>query len=181
MPRANFAFKAAWSEQKPETPDVNWLADHEPASMIRRQKALLKEIITVAALTAIVVAAMTNLKHWVHRSDAMQAMEQLGRRVLKYREDNGSLPSESYVFGIKRESGAGARLDNLRYRALWVDLETTPDEILAYAEKNYPSSLLSDGYVVLRLDGRVEWMGKRQFEELLARQQSTVEIETMRN
>jgi hypothetical protein len=52
---------------------------------------------------------------------------------------------------------------------------------LAYSEKDYPSSLLSDGYVVLRLDGRVEWIGKRQFEEMLAQQQDEVEIEMMRN
>jgi hypothetical protein len=140
--------------------------------MIRRQKALLKEVIAVIAFTAIAVVVMINLKHWVNRSDTMRAMEQLGRRVLKYRKDNGALPSESYVAGIKKEIEGGIRLGELRYRALWIDFESTPDEILAYTEKDYPSSLLSDGYVVLRLDGRVEWIGKRQFEELLAKQQN---------
>ena len=149
--------------------------------MIRRQKALLKEIIAVVALTAIAVLVMTNLKHWINRSDTMRTMEELGRRVLKYRRDKGSLPPESYVTGIRKEIEAGVRLEDLRYRALWVDFEATPDEILAYVEKDYPSSLLSDGYVVLRLDGRVEWIGKRQFKELLAQQQDRVEIEMMRN
>jgi hypothetical protein len=147
--------------------------------MIRRQKALLKEVIAVIALTAIAVVVMTNLKHWINRSDTMRAMEQLGRRVLKYRKDNGVLPSESYAAGIKKQIDARVPLENLRYRALWIDFEATPDEILAYTEKDYPSSLLRDGYVVLRLDGRVEWMGKRQFEELLAQQQD--EVEMMRN
>ncbi len=38
----------------------------------------------------------------------------------------------------------------------------------------------SDGYMVLRLDECVEWMGKQEFEKLLAQQQSEFEIEMLR-
>jgi hypothetical protein len=58
---------------------------------------------------------------------------------------------------------------------LWIDFESPGDEILAYTEKKYPSSFLSDGFVVLRLNGRVEWMGKEEFKKLLAQQQSPME------
>jgi hypothetical protein len=34
--------------------------------------------------------------------------------------------------------------------------------------------------VVLRFDGRAEWMNKQEFEKLLAQQQSELEIETLR-
>jgi len=149
--------------------------------MIKRQKALLRDVIIIIGLTAIAVAAMAHLRDWVNRSETMRAMEQLGQKVLKYRKDSGILPAESYVTNIKKEVEAGIRLEDLGYRALWIDFEATADEILAYSEKKYRSSLLRDGYVVLRLDGRVEWMGKKEFEELLAQQQDASEINMRRN
>ena len=147
--------------------------------MNKRQKAILVEFISVVVITAIAVVAMINLKDWVNRSEAMRAMEHLGQEVFKYRKDNGVLPSD--VDNIKKGVPGWVRLGNLRYRARWIDFfESTPDEVLAYTEKNYRSSLLSNGYVVLRLDGRVEWMGKQEFEKLLAQQQSEYEIEMLR-
>jgi len=122
---------------------------------------------------------MVNFKDWVNRSEAMGAMKQLSRVVLTYRKEYGSVPPESYVNEIKKDLKGWVRLGNLKYRAQWIDFDAKPDEILAYAEKKYPSSLLNDGYVVLRLDGRVEWMDKQQFEKLLAQQQSKWEIDML--
>ncbi|MHC4191190.1 MAG: hypothetical protein ACYSUB_16170 [Planctomycetota bacterium] len=78
-------------------------------------------------------------------------MEQLNREVFKYREDQGILPPESYIADIKKNLEGWVRLGNLKYRARWISPEATDDEVLAYTEKQYRSSLLSDGYVVLRL------------------------------
>ena len=77
---------------------------------------------------------------------------------------------------------AGSALKDWYHRldVTWIDFEAEPNDILAYAEKSYPSSLLDDGYVVLRFDGTAEWMAKEEFEELLAQQQSDVEIEMTR-
>ena len=148
--------------------------------MNKRQKATLINCIVVITITVIGVVAMINFKDWVNRSEAMRAMEQLGQTVLKYRQTHGSVPSESYVDSIKGKLEGYARLGKLRYRALWIDFEATPDEILAYTEKKYRSFVLSHGFVVLRLDGRVEWMEKKQFDALLAQQQSPMEVETLR-
>jgi hypothetical protein len=148
--------------------------------MNKRQKAILVEFVTVIVITAIAVVAMINFKDWVNRSEAIGAMEQLSQEVLRYRKEYGAVPPESYVTSIKKNLKGWVRLGDLKYRAQWIDLEATPDEILAYTERKYPSSLLKDGYVVLRLDGRVEWMGKQQFEKLLAQQQSKVEIDMLR-
>ncbi|MHC4890210.1 MAG: hypothetical protein ACYTEO_12195, partial [Planctomycetota bacterium] len=86
----------------------------------------------------------------------------------------------------QRENLPGnVRLGNLQYRARWITFESTPDEILAYTEKNYNSLLVGKGYIVLRLGavlsdkGRVEWMGKQEFETLLAQQQSPEEVEML--
>ena len=147
--------------------------------MNKRQKVILIEFITVMLVTAVAVVAMINVKDWVNRSEAMRAMKQLSERVLEHRKVYGSIPSESYVDNIKESLEGHVRLGNLQYRARWIDFESTADEILAYAERNHPSSLLKDGFVVLRLDGRVEWMGKQEFEKILALQQSREEIEIL--
>jgi hypothetical protein len=148
--------------------------------MNRRQKIILIESATVLVITVVAVVAMINAKDWVNRSEAMRAMEQLGQRVLDYRKANNFVPPESYVTSIKESLEGHLRLGPVQYRGLWIDFESTPDEILAYCEKRYPSSLLDDGYVVLRLSGKVQWLGKQEFETELARQQGEKEIEMLR-
>jgi len=153
--------------------------------MNRRQKAILRDFATVIVITAIAVVAMINFKDFVNRSEAMRAMEHLRRRVKQYRDEHGSVPPKSWVDRQRENLPGNVRLGNLQYRARWIDFESTPDEILAYTERNYHSLLVGKGYVVLRLgavqrdDGRAEWMGEQKFETLLARQQSQMEIETL--
>ncbi|HUW19469.1 MAG TPA: hypothetical protein VMW16_09215 [Sedimentisphaerales bacterium] len=143
--------------------------------MNRRQKAILTELLAVLAVTAVAVVAMINFKDWVNRSEATGAMKALGEKVLEYRRKNGSVPPEAWVDGQQENLPGYVRLGNLKYRGLWIDSESTADAILAYTEKNYHSRLAGKGYVVLRLDGRVEWLGKQEFEKLLAEQQSPEE------
>jgi len=145
----------------------------------RRQKSILINAISVITITSIAVVAMINLKDWVNRSEAMRAMEDLGNLVLQYRQENGSVPPQSYVNNIKTNLKGHVRLGDLQYRALWIDFDSKPDDVLAYVEKKYHSLVLSRGFIVLRLDGRVEWMQKQQLDVLLARQQSRMEIETL--
>lgn len=138
--------------------------------MNRRQKAILVESIAVIALTAVAVWGMINFKDWVNRSEAMRAMEQLGQRVLQYRQQHGAVPPETYVESIKESLEGHVRLGNLRYRAQWIDFESTADNVLAYTERDYHSLLVGKGYVVLRLDGRVQWMNRKDFRQLLSQQ-----------
>ena len=148
--------------------------------MNKRQKSILINFTIVIIITAVAVVAMINFKDWVNRSEAMRAMEHLSQIVLQYRKSYGSVPPESYVDRIKEELEGHVRLGNLQYRARWIDPDATPGEVLAYTGKKYRSSLLSDGYVVLRLDGRVEWMGKQEFDTLLPEQQRQMETEMLR-
>jgi type II secretory pathway pseudopilin PulG len=145
--------------------------------MNRHQKAILTNIIAVMVITVIAVVAMINFKNWVNKKEAVRAMEYLGQIVLQYRKEHGSVPPQSYVDRIKEDLPGGVRLGSLRYRGLWIDFESSGDEILAYTKKAYHSSFLNDGFIVLRLDGRVEWMGVEEFKKLLARQQSPMEAQ----
>lgn len=161
--------------------------NHDPAArtprretqdMNRRQKALLREVIVVLVVTAVAMVIMINFKDVINRSETMRAMEHLGEIALQYRKQSGSLPPESYIHSIRETLEGHARLTNLLYRAQWIDFDAKPEEVLAYTKKNYPFSLLSNGYIVLHLDGSVDWMTKEQFDELLpqAKRQRETEI-----
>jgi hypothetical protein len=147
--------------------------------MNRRQKTMLRNTTTVMVVTAIAVAAMINLKNWVNRSETMRAMEHLGRTVVQYREDHGSVPPESYIDRIKEELEGHVRLGKVIYRAQWISFESTPDEILAYTERPHSSWLFGKKYIILRLDGRAEWIDKQELETLLAQRQSSQELEML--
>jgi radical SAM superfamily enzyme YgiQ (UPF0313 family) len=147
--------------------------------MNRRQKAILINIVAVIIVTIFAILAMINFKDWVNRSEAIRAMEHLGQVALRYRKEHGSVPPQSYVDRVREELPGNVRLGNLQYRGLWIDFESSGDEILAYVKKEYPSSFFSDGFIVLRLDGRVEWMGEKKFQVLLAQQQRPVEIQML--
>jgi hypothetical protein len=148
--------------------------------MNRRQKVILTNTITVIAVTAIAVAAMINLKNWVNRSESMRAMENLSKIISQYRGKYGSIPPESYVDGIKEELEGKVRLGKVVYRAQWIDFGSKPDEILAYTEQPHSSWLFSKKRIAIHLNGRVEWMDEREFKDLLAKQQSSQEIEMLR-
>jgi hypothetical protein len=140
------------------------------------KRALLIESLLVLAATVAAVVGMIHLKDHVNRSEAMRAMTQLGQRVLDHRREHGSLPPESFVERIKDDLEGGVRIGPVRYRALWIGPDAPEGTILAYSLKRHPSSFLADGYVVLYLDGRVEWLPVGRFEPILAGQQGPEEI-----
>ena len=145
--------------------------------MDKRQKSIIYNFILVFVITMAAVVGLVNFKDYVNRTESMRAMEHLGRIALAYRAQHGSVPAEYYVDEIKKNLEGSARLGKLRYRARWIEFGATGDEVLAYTQKRYHSSIFGSGYVVLRLDGRVEWMKKKEFRVLLDAQQSAEERE----
>ena len=144
--------------------------------MQKRQKFILIRFAVVIIVTVVAVVAMINFKDWVNRSESMLAMDSLGKVILKYRAENGSVPPESHVNSIRINLPGNVRLGDLfRYRALWLSFDSPPDTILAYAKKRYRSLILKDGIIVLKLNGSVEWLDMKDFETLLAKQQSSLE------
>jgi hypothetical protein len=139
------------------------------------KRSLLIQFIVVLLATVAAIVAMLHLKDYVNRSEAMRAMTQLGQRVLDYRSEHGSLPPQSFIDSIKDNLDGAVRIGNVRYRALWIGPDAPADTILAYSEKRHPSSFLQDGFVVLRLDGTVEWMPSAQFADLFATQRTDAE------
>ena len=147
--------------------------------MNRRQKDILIDCTIVIVVTVVAIVSMVNFKDWVNRSEAIRAMQHLAQVITQYRNGHGSVPPQSYIDSIKENLEGNVRLGNLIYRAQWLDLESTPDEILAYSEKNY-RSFIGKGFVVLRLDGTVEWLDKKKFQTILNQQQSPLEIQMLK-
>jgi hypothetical protein len=147
--------------------------------MNRRQKAIIVNTVTVLAITAIAVGAMINLKNQINRSEVERAMDGLSQAILQYKQKYGSVPPESYINRIREGLEGNVRLGGIIYRAQWISFDSTPNDILAYTAAPRSSWLQGEKYLVLRLDGRVEWMKKQALDALLAQQQSAQEIEML--
>ena len=145
--------------------------------MNKKQKWVLTNFALVILITAAAVLGMIELKNWVNRSEAMRAMEQLQQTVAAYKQKNGSVSPESYVDGIIKTFAGEPRLGDLYYRAQWIAFDSPPNTILAYVIKNYRSLFSHPGAIVLRFDGRIEWMDKASFDKLIAGQQTPMELE----
>jgi hypothetical protein len=145
--------------------------------MNRHQRRIIINFVSVIVITAVAIIALINFKDYVNWTESMQAMQQLSQIVDNYRKAHGMVPPESYINDVTEELQGRARLGRIIYRARWLDFDAGPDEILAYVKKTHNSFLVHSGYIVLRLDGRVEWMEPEKFEELLDKQQTPMEKE----
>ena len=144
--------------------------------MNRGEQAVVIKIIFGTVVTFILVVIFANVKDITNRSEATRAVDAIGKRILQYRKDNGYLPPQNYVDTIKQNVAGSVRMGKLNYRALYITRDSKPDEILAYTVQNYKSLFISSGYVVLRLNGQIEWMEKQSFEEELMRRKSLTEV-----
>lgn len=145
--------------------------------MNQRQKTIIIRSVVVIVGTTAFVTVMLGVRDYVNRAEAMRTMEHLGENVRQYRAKYNSTPPKSYLTGQRTEL-QDARLGDFEYRAPWLEFGAGPDTILAYARKNY-QFLIGKGYIVMRLDGHVEWMEKDKFEALLKKQQTEAEIELL--
>jgi len=145
--------------------------------MNRRQKSIILNFVLVITFTTAFVIVMLNVKDYVNKSEAIRGMNLLAQQIIQYREKSNSLPPNSYVQRQKDQLRL-VRLGDLEYRAQWIGYNAEPDTILAYTYKNY-RLMIKRGYVVIRLNGQVEWMLKKEFQELLGKHQTKAEIEIL--
>ena len=147
--------------------------------MNKPQKRLLTNFILVLIITIGFVVFIVNIRSTVNSSEAIRSLEILGKEVLRYRKQYGSLPSESYT-EIIRDKFRMARLGNIHYRAQWIDFGADANStILAYVTKPF-KRFFEKYYIVLWLDGRVEKHCKADFERILDKQQNKSELEWLR-
>ncbi len=128
-----------------------------------RKKRLLIDVAVVLAITTVSVVGIIHLKDYINRRDALLAVEQLGEKILAFRESRGMLPPEETVQALMNEVSGRTRLGRFTYRAPWITPQSKPDTLLAFTQQDYKSLIVSDGYIILRLDGTVQWMDTQQF------------------
>jgi hypothetical protein len=137
--------------------------------MTKSQKRLLINLISTAAVIIIFILAFRTFKDYVNKAEAIRAFNQLGQKVLEYRKQYRQLPSESAIQGLKEQLEGAVRVGTINYRAQWISVDSPPDTIVAYAEKKY-NWLIKSGFVVLRLDGTVEYLPPQEFNAILKKQ-----------
>jgi hypothetical protein len=144
--------------------------------MNRAQRRLVSNFLSVTAVTLFFVFAVMNVKDLINRKEAMRGMKHLGEIVLDYRNKNGALPGEAMILDVEKQVAGSARLGEVHYRAQYISINSTPDTIVAYDEQRFGSLLVKSGFIVLMLDGRVQFMDAKTFYAMLSRQQSEYEI-----
>jgi hypothetical protein len=150
--------------------------------MNKKQRLAIIKVILTILLTIAAVVGMTIFKDIVIHKESMLAMSQLSSYIKEYRSKNYSLPGEYEVEAVKTRLEGSVRLGRLHYRAKWINFGAADDTILAYVKKDYFMPLvLEDGYIVLKLNGKIEWMNIQDFEKLLQSQQTIEEKMTETN
>ena len=147
--------------------------------MNKAQKRLVTNVIGTAVVIAIFILAFANFKDYVNKTEAIRSFDQLGKAILDYRKQYGLLPSESVMEGLRDRMEGAVRIGNLHYRAQWISIDSPPETIVAYAEKKY-NWFIQSGFIVLRLDGQVQYLPAEQFQKLLAKQETMAEAEEMK-
>ena len=132
--------------------------------MNKRRKTLLVEATVVLSVTLIAVVGMICLKDWINRREALLAMQQLGEKILEYRQTQGSLPPEDTVRVLLDTVSGHVRLGRLTYRGPWITPDSPDNTILAYTQQTYHSFIVPNGYTVLYLNGQVEWLNTEEFD-----------------
>ena len=145
--------------------------------MNKRQKKVLINFAVVMCITVVFVFFVIGYKDHVNKSAAIKGMSMLGQRILAYRAENNSLPPKSWVDNLIKQMDI-ARFSDVEYRAIWINMDSGPETILAYISANY-DVINEQGAIVLRLNGNVEWIDKEPFESILKAQQGKAEIEMM--
>jgi hypothetical protein len=147
--------------------------------MNKAQKQLLTNLIGTAIVIGAFIFGFGNFKDYVNKSEAIRAFGQLGQEVLKYRNQTGQLPSEAVIANLKEQLEGSPRMGTIEYRAQYISIDSPPDTIVAYTDKQY-NWLIKSGFVVLMLDGRVLYLSPNEFKGLLEKQQTAFEAEQIK-
>lgn len=102
-------------------------------------------------------------------------MRQLGNFVTQYKKENGIIPPKSVIEDIEEQLQGSERLGDFRYRGIWMDYKSEPDEIIAYVKKDFNNLLVRSGVIILRLNGEVEFISNKKFSEIISEQMTKQE------
>jgi hypothetical protein len=147
--------------------------------MNKAQKRLTVNLISTIVIIVLFIFVFANFKDYTNKTETIRAFNQLGKKILDYRKQYGLIPSEASIEGIKEQMEGSVRTGKINYRAQWISIDSSPDSIVAYTEKQY-SWFVKSGYVVLFLDGQVKYLSNEEFDKLLSKQQTAAEAEELK-
>jgi hypothetical protein len=143
----------------------------------KRQLSVIRHFLVVIIVTLLFIFGMVNLRDGLNRSEMQREMENLAASIKNYRQKNNSLPPESW---IQPQLEGFARLSGADYRAKFVFYDSPPDTIIASCKQKSYSMLVKTAYIVLRLDGRIEWLSPEVFDKAMKEQEEARQLELYR-
>jgi len=144
--------------------------------MNKKQKNFVIRLAIVAIVTTLMVLAISNFKEVINRSEATMATEQLGGLVKKKKNHYGSFPPASYLENLTAQVQGSARLGTVVYRADCITCSSGAKAVLMFVKKEYSGLLQNDGFIVVRLDGSIEWLNPDKFEIEMSLENRSCEI-----
>lgn len=143
-------------------------------SLNKRQLSVIRHFLFVIIVTLLFIFGLINLRDGLNRSEMQREMEVFATAVKDYRQQNKALPPESWVQPQVRNF---VRLGGVQYRAKSILYDSPPDTIIASCKQRTYSVFVKTAYIVLRLDGRVEWLSPPVYEKTIKEQDQAVQSE----
>lgn len=139
---------------------------------------MITNLISTVVIISLFIFGFGNFKDFINKREAIRGFNQLGEKIIDHRKHSGQLPGESSIESLREQVEGAARVGVIRYRAQWIGIDSPPNTIVAYAEKEY-DWLIGSGVVVLLLDGQVLYLAPKEFNKLLSQQQTLAEAKEM--
>ncbi len=123
--------------------------------MNKHQKQLLARFCIVMALTIALIAALSQYRNVVNKSEAIKAMDVLSMEIAKYDLFHGELPPKDYILEVINRYKL-FRIGSVKCRSQWIEPGSGPETILLFSKKNYNSLFVKSGYVYLTKEDMLE-------------------------
>lgn len=148
--------------------------------MNKKQRGLLVRLVVVVVITVGMVFAMVNVKEFVNKKEAMLAVGNLNVEIFKYKQANGKWPLQSYVDEKAKQIQGRARLGAVEYRGNLLGYVGSDDVVVVYVKRDYSGLFLDSGYIVAKVNGKVEWLSEEEFDILMSLQWTAEELKKMK-
>ena len=148
--------------------------------MNKKQRAMLIRLVLVIVITVGMVFAMVNVKEVVNKKESMLAARNLNFEILKYKQTNNKWPLQSYVDEKAKQIQGRTRLGKVEYRASMFDYVGSNDVVVFYIKREYSGPFIGSGYIVAKVNGKVEWLTEQDFDILMSLQWTVEELKKLK-
>ncbi len=131
-----------------------------------KRKSYIKRMVFIPVITAVAFIVMVVLGHdYFTRHEFMRHVMLANSRIVEYKSQTGSLPSNSEFLNIDTNS-RGVNINRMHYDEEMILDNSAPDTIMIYTSA-VSLRFLRDGHVVGYVDGSVKWLSPDELQTQL--------------